>query len=48
MVTVWKVRFPDAPGGMQDFEMEKDDLMEAFECYTQQRKIDCKVTAKDD
>jgi hypothetical protein len=48
MVTVWKVRFPDAPGGMQDFEMEKDDLMEAIECYTQQRKLDCKVTAKDD
>jgi hypothetical protein len=25
-VTVWKVRFPDAPGGMQDFEMEEEAL----------------------
>jgi hypothetical protein len=43
MVTVWKVRFLDTPAGMQDFEMEKDNLMEAIECYTQQRKIDCKM-----
>ena len=29
-VTVWKVRFPDAPGGMQDFEMESAELEEAI------------------
>jgi hypothetical protein len=32
-VTVWKVRFPDAPGGMQDFEMESAELEEAIKLY---------------
>jgi hypothetical protein len=33
IVTVWKVRFPDAPGGMQDFEMESAELEEAIKLY---------------
>ena len=30
---VWRVRFPDSPGGEQDFEMEAEDLTNALELY---------------
>ena len=32
-VTVWMVRFPDAPGGAEEFEMEFDDLEIAIKMY---------------
>jgi hypothetical protein len=44
-VTVWKVRFRNAPGGMQDFEMEEEALMEAIKLYAKQKEMDCKITA---
>jgi len=47
-VTVWKVRFRNAPGGMQDFEMEEEALMEAIKLYVKQKEMDCKITAEDD
>jgi hypothetical protein len=42
-VTVWKVRFRDAPGGMQDFKMEEETLMEAINLYVKQIIMDCKI-----
>jgi hypothetical protein len=47
-VTVWKVRFPDAPGGMQDFEMESAELEEAIKLYVLWAASNCKMTACDD
>jgi hypothetical protein len=47
-VTVWKVRFPDAPGGMQDFEMEPAELEEAIKLYNLWATSSCKMTACDD
>jgi hypothetical protein len=31
--TVWQARYPDAPGGMQEFELETEEFEEAIECY---------------
>jgi hypothetical protein len=46
---VWKVRFRNAPlGGIQDFEMEEETLMEAIKLYVKPKEMDCKITAKDD
>ena len=48
-VTVWKVRFPDAPGGMQDFEMESAELVEeAIKLFVLWAASNCKITACDD
>jgi hypothetical protein len=47
-VTVWKVRFPDAPGGMQDFEMESAELEEAIKLYVLWAASNCKMAACDD
>jgi hypothetical protein len=45
---VWKVRFRNAPGGMQDFEIEEEALMEAIKLHVKQKEMNCKSTAKDD
>jgi hypothetical protein len=47
-VTVWKVRFPDAPGGMQGFEMESAALEEAIKLYSLWATYSCRMTACDD
>jgi hypothetical protein len=34
LITVWNVSFQDAPGGVEDFEMEEEELMKAIKLYT--------------
>jgi hypothetical protein len=31
--TLWNVRYPDAPGGLQDYEINGEEFQEAIECY---------------
>jgi hypothetical protein len=47
-MTVWKVRFRNAPGSMQNFEIEEEALMEAVKLNVKQKEMDCKIKAKDD
>ena len=44
---VWKVRFPDAPGGTQDFEMNEEELNSAKALYKQWFDACAKITAED-
>jgi hypothetical protein len=45
---VWKVRYPDAPGGMQDFEIGEDEFKDALKLYQAWSALCGTITANDD
>jgi hypothetical protein len=44
---VWKVCFPDAPDGVQEFEMEEHALEEALQLYKVWSKNAARVSERD-
>jgi hypothetical protein len=46
LITVWNVSFQDAPGGVEDFEMEEEELMKAIKLYTEFKAMACRITKK--